>query len=99
VNFWPGGVIVAKVYIPTIMRKNVGGQATLDVGGETVSAVLAALVTDYPHVKAQLLNDKGQVHAHINLFVNGEDIRALAGEATSLAERDEVMMISAMAGG
>ncbi len=88
-----------KLYVPTIMRKNVEGKSTLDVAGGTVSAVLAALVTDYPHVKPQLLNNEGHVHPHINVFVNGEDIRALEGEATSVAERDEVFMISAMAGG
>ncbi|MGH3566002.1 MAG: MoaD/ThiS family protein [Pseudonocardia sp.] len=88
-----------KLYIPTIMRKNVGGKAILDVAGVTVSDVIATLVADYPDLKPQLLNDAGHVRPHINVFVNSEDIRALDGEDTNLAERDEIYVITAMAGG
>lgn len=90
---------MAKILVPTIMRKNVGGNATVEVAGTTVSAVLATLINNYPAVKAQLLNDEGHVRPFINVFVNGEDIRGLAGEATAVTERDEVQVIPAMAGG
>jgi len=41
----------------------------------------------------------GQVHHHVNLYVNGEEIGALQGTATRLKDGDEVSIIPALAGG
>jgi molybdopterin converting factor small subunit len=88
-----------KLYIPTIMRKNAGGNATLQLSGRTVSDVFAHFVATYPAVRAQLLDESGRVQPHINVFVNEDDIRYLSGVDTALDERDEVTVIPAMAGG
>jgi len=90
---------MAKLYLPTIMRRNAGNQATLLVPGQTVASVLGKLVSDFPGVAAQLLDKDGHVYSHINVFVNGDDIRNLSGEETALGDRDEVYLIPAMAGG
>jgi molybdopterin converting factor small subunit len=90
---------MAKLYLPTIMRRNAGDQATLMVPGQTVASVLDRLVTEFPAVGSQLLDEAGRVRAHINVFVNGEDIRDLQGHDTVLADRDEVYLVAAMAGG
>jgi molybdopterin synthase sulfur carrier subunit len=39
------------------------------------------------------------VHHHVNLYVNGEEIGALQGQATRLEPGDEVSIIPALAGG
>lgn len=90
---------MAKLYLPTIMRRNVGGQATLTVPGQTVASVLDKLVADFPGVAAQLLDETGCLRAHINVFVNCDDIRNLQGQETAVDDRDEVYVIPAMAGG
>jgi len=88
-----------KLYLPTIMRPNAGGRATVQLAGGTVSELFGNLVAEYPNVKAQLLDAEGHVQRHINVYVNGEDVRGLEGEGTSLTERDEIMVLPAMAGG
>jgi molybdopterin converting factor small subunit len=90
---------MAKLYIPTIMRRSVDGNATLNLDGTTVAAVFDQLVQAYPQVRDQLLDATGHVRRHINVFVNDEDIRFLDGEATALDARDEVTVLPAMAGG
>lgn len=90
---------MAKLYLPTIMRRNAGNQATLIVPGQTVASMLNKFVSDFPGAAAQLLDKDGHVHSHINIFVNGDDIRNLAGQETALDDRDEVYLIPAMAGG
>lgn len=88
-----------KIYLPTIMRKNADGQSTLYVDGTTVRQVLNTLVRLYPEVESQLLDRSGNVQRHINLYVNDEDIRSLSGDNTPLADRDELFVLPAMAGG
>ncbi|MBI2199971.1 MAG: MoaD/ThiS family protein [Candidatus Rokubacteria bacterium] len=44
-------------------------------------------------------NEQGEVHHHVNIYVNSEAIESLAGLATSLKDGDEVSIIPALAGG
>jgi len=93
------GLTVPKLYLPTIMRPNAGGRSTVQLSGETVSELMHNLVAEYPNVKGQLLDADGHVQRHINVYVNDEDIRSLSGENTALTDRDEIMVLPAMAGG
>ena len=43
--------------------------------------------------------DTGEVHHHVNVYVNNEEIGALRGQATPLRPGDEVAIIPALAGG
>jgi molybdopterin converting factor small subunit len=88
-----------KIFVPTIMRVHTENQATVDVPGSTVSEVFENLLANYPTVRDLLRNTDGQLRPHINVFVNGDDIRGLDGERTGLTDRDEVHVIPAMAGG
>src|SRR5689334_15009146 len=88
-----------RIYLPAIMRKNADGQSTLCVDGGTVRQVLSNLVGLYPGVEAQLFDQSGNLQRHINLYVNDEDIRSLGGDDTPLADRDEILVLPAMAGG
>ena len=46
-----------------------------------------------------LFVDVGEVHHHVNIYVNSEGIEALQGLATPLKDGDEVAIIPALAGG
>jgi len=41
----------------------------------------------------------GEVHHHVNIYVNSEAIESLDGLATPLKDGDEVAIIPALAGG
>ena len=90
---------MSTVFIPTVLRPNVGGVKTLDVEGESIRAVVESLVERHPALRAQLLADDGELHRFVNVYVNGKDVRYLDGLETAVAATDEVRLLPAMAGG
>ena len=90
---------MSTVYIPAVLRPNVGGEKSLDIGGDSIRGVVDALVEQHPGLKTQLLTDEGDLNRFVNVYVNGKDVRYLGGLDTPVAERDEVRLLPAMAGG
>jgi molybdopterin synthase sulfur carrier subunit len=90
---------MSTVYIPSVLRANVGGVKSLDVTGDSIRTVVERLVTDHPALRGQLLTDDGDLNRFVNVYVNGEDVRYLAGLETPVAASDEVRLLPAMAGG
>ena len=90
---------MSVVKIPTVLRPQVGGNKEVELAGATVGAVVDALTTAYPSLKSQLLTADGELNRFVNVYVNGQDVRYLDGLATAVAERDEVRLLPAMAGG
>jgi sulfur-carrier protein len=90
---------VSTVYIPSVLRANVGGAKALDVEGDSIRTVVDTLVERHPALRGQLLTDEGDLNRFVNVFVNGQDVRYLAGLDTPVAQTDEVRLLPAMAGG
>ena len=90
---------MSTVFIPTVLRPNVGGAKTLDLGGETIRGVVDELVTRHPALRQQLLTDQGDLNRFVNVYINGQDERYLQGLDTPVAPADEVRLLPAMAGG
>ena len=90
---------MSTVYIPAVLRPNVGGVKSLDIGGDSIRRVVDALVEQHPGLKTQLLTDDGDLNRFVNVYVNGQDVRYLSGLDTPVAPADEVRLLPAMAGG
>jgi len=90
---------VSTVYIPSVLRANVGGVKSLDVEGESIRTVVDTLVERHPALRGQLLTDDGDLNRFVNVYVNGQDVRYLQGLDTPVAASDEVRLLPAMAGG
>lgn len=90
---------MSTVHIPSVLRANVGGVKALDVDGESIRGVVDALVARHPALRGQLLTDDGDLNRFVNVYVNGQDVRYLAGLDTPVAPGDEVRLLPAMAGG
>jgi adenylyltransferase/sulfurtransferase len=69
------------------------------LAGETVGAVLAALVAESPGLRPHLLAGDGSLRSFVNVYVNGEDARTRSGLETRLADGDELAIVPAIAGG
>lgn len=87
-----------KVYIPTPFRGLTAGQGHVVAEGRTVAELIADLDRRYPGLGARL-GDGHTVHHHVNVFINGQEMRTLQNEATSLVDGDEVAFIPALVGG
>lgn len=87
------------VFIPAVLRANVGGAKSLELEGDSIRGLVDALVARHPALGSQLLTDDGQLNRFVNVYVNGQDVRYLSGLDTPVAATDEVRLLPAMAGG
>ena len=90
---------MSTVFIPSVLRANVGGAKSLELEGDSIRAVVDGLVAKHPSLRSQLLNEEGELNRFVNVYVNGQDVRYMAGLDTPVAPTDEVRLLPAMAGG
>jgi molybdopterin converting factor small subunit len=90
---------VSTVYIPSTLRAAVGGNKSVQLDGDSIKAVVTALVDQYPSIGGQLLTADGDLNRFVNVYVNGQDVRYLQGLDTPVEPTDEVRLLPAMAGG
>jgi molybdopterin converting factor small subunit len=60
-----------------------------------VLALLRSLEREHPALAGWVLDERGQIRRHINVYVNGE----LGSEQTSVRESDRVEVLPAISGG
>jgi molybdopterin synthase sulfur carrier subunit len=87
------------VYIPTAFRRATNNQDRLSVEAADVEALLTDLEARYGGLKGLVRNERGELHAHVNIYVNSEPIDDRQGLDTPLKDGDEVAIIPALAGG
>ena len=90
---------MSTVFIPAVLRANVGGVKSLELDGDSIRSVVDTLVARHPALASQLLTEDGDLNRFVNVFVNGQDVRYLAGLDTPVTPTDEVRLLPAMAGG
>jgi molybdopterin synthase sulfur carrier subunit len=88
-----------QVYIPTPFRRATNNKDKVEVDAQDVRRLLDRLEADFSGLKGLVRNEQGEVHHHVNIYVNSEAIEALDGLATRLKDGDEVTIIPALAGG
>ncbi|MBV8946472.1 MAG: MoaD/ThiS family protein [Solirubrobacterales bacterium] len=86
---------MALVCLHGPLRNLAGGRAAQEVGGGDVRAVLRGLEDLHPSVAGWILDERGAIRRHINVFVNGER----GGEQTAVAAEDRVEVLPAITGG
>jgi molybdopterin synthase sulfur carrier subunit len=90
---------MAKVRIPTPLRKLTNNEELIDVNATTVAGAIAELQSRFPGIQERLLDENGGVRRFVNVYVNEEDIRFLQNKETPLKAGDEISIIPAIAGG
>ena len=75
--------------------KALAGGGELPVAGVTVAELLAALERERPALRGWILDERGRIRRHINVFVNGEK----GSEVTAIAPDDRVDVLPAISGG
>ena len=72
-----------------------GGKRELELDGSTVAEVLKALEREHPDTRGWILDERGAIREHINVFVN----RDYGREDTAVGESDQLHVIPAISGG
>lgn len=86
---------MALVHLRGTLRKLAGDRAEHELSGATVAELLRALELAHPPLAGWIVDERGLIRRHINVFVNGERGR----EETAVADGDRVEVIPAITGG
>lgn len=86
---------MALVCVRGSLRKLAGGQAEHELEGTTVLELLRALERRHPETAGWIVDERGLIRRHINVFVNGER----GGETTAVSAGDRLEVIPAITGG
>ena len=89
---------MTTVRIPPTLRAEVGGERQVPAEGETVRELLDDLMTRFPGLRSQLVEDN-EIAPFVNVYVEGEDVRTLDGIETPVHRGATVILLPAMAGG
>jgi molybdopterin synthase sulfur carrier subunit len=88
-----------EVYIPTPFRRATDNRDRVSLEARDVGELLDRLEGQFAGLRGLVRNEQGQVHHHVNIYVNSEAIEALQGLGTPLKDGDQVSIIPALAGG
>lgn len=86
---------MAVVRLRAPLSELAGGRRELELDGTTVAEVLQALEREHPDIKGWILDERGAIREHINVFVNKEYGR----EYTAVGAHDRLHVLPAISGG
>ena len=86
---------VAQVALRGPLRKLAGDRPGHEVPGGTVGELLRELEQAHPPLRGWILDERGAVRRHINVFVNGE----YGALETAVGPDDRVDVLPAISGG
>jgi molybdopterin synthase sulfur carrier subunit len=90
-----------RFVIPGPLLEFSGNRREVELGGNagSVRDALALLWAECPGVRDRVLNERGEVRQHVNVFVDGDNIRDVSGLETPVHARSEIVILPALSGG
>jgi len=86
---------MATVRLRGPLKARAGDRPEHAVEGHTVEELLRELERAQPDVAGWILDERGRLRRHINVFVNGERVE----EGTAVGDDDRVEILPAISGG
>jgi molybdopterin synthase sulfur carrier subunit len=86
---------MAQVRLRGPLKALAGGAPEHPVEGATVAQLLKALESAQPALAGWILDERGMIRRHINVFVNGE----MGREDTAVGGDDRIDVLPAISGG
>jgi len=92
---------VITIELPKSLGLSVDGKTVVEIDEEceTVGEALAALGRRSPAVLDRVLDERGHVRQHVNVFRDGESIRFLDDLRTATPEGSAILILAAISGG
>lgn len=86
---------MAVVRLRGPLKRLAGDRSEHEVDAASVRELLGALERAHPAMAGWILDERGRIRRHINVFVNGER----AGEDEKVRDEDRVDVLPAISGG
>jgi molybdopterin synthase sulfur carrier subunit len=84
-----------RVCLREPLKRLAGNCAEHDLAGATVGELLSALESAHPAISGWILDERGVMRRHINVFVNGER----GAQDTDVEAGDRIDVLPAISGG
>ena len=93
---------MCRVVLPGALRPLADGAHSVEVphdDGAPLATVLDALGEQCPHLIRRIRDEQGALRRFVNVYVDGEDVRRLAGIETAVPAGAELLVLPSVAGG
>ena len=90
---------VITIHLPGPLRPYCAGASKLSIAAGTIRVALEHLERDQAALYRNLCDETGALRRHLNVFVNSDNVRDLAGVDTTLTAGDVVTFLPAVSGG
>jgi molybdopterin synthase sulfur carrier subunit len=90
------------VHVPSSLREFSGGQRRLAIDAAhsaTLRDVFTCMRASHPGISERVLDERGAVRQHVNVFVNGQNVRLGNGLQTQVEAGAEIWILPAVSGG
>jgi molybdopterin synthase sulfur carrier subunit len=93
--------VSVRLVLPGVLAEHAGGarHLTVDPSLPTVEGLLDELGKQHPQLCRRIRDETGALRRHVNVYVNGENVRVGRGLATELPNGAEVQVLPSVAGG
>jgi sulfur-carrier protein len=93
-----------RFHLPSALRRWAGDNEIVELRLPldmcmTVGEAIMMLGRDYPGIRQRVLDDQNNIRRHVNVFVDGENVRFANGSATQVTNDSEVRIYPAISGG
>jgi molybdopterin synthase sulfur carrier subunit len=91
-----------RIVLPGVLREDAGGLAELRVeldGTTSLRGILDAATVSRPRLDVRMRDETGALRRHVNVFVDGEDVRRGNGLDTTVDPGAVVHVLPAVSGG
>ncbi len=93
-----------RFHLPSALRKWAANNEVIEMSlpldlRMTIVEAFEMLGREYPGIRQRVLDDQGTIRRHVNVFVDGENVRFAQGDATQVTHASEVRVYPAMSGG
>jgi sulfur-carrier protein len=85
---------VVRIVVPGILAAQAEGRRSFDVEAQTAGDALRSLP-----VADLLFDERGELNRHLNVYVDGTDVRDRGGLTASLAGAVEIRVVAMVSGG
>ena len=91
--------MTARLLLPGVLAELTGGSRTLALPAGSLQDLFAALDASYPVLGRRLRDETGAIRRYVNVYVDGVDVRGVAGLQTPVPDGAEVHVLPSVAGG
>jgi molybdopterin converting factor small subunit len=88
-----------KINIPTYMKDKTDGVTQAQVTGHNVEECIEALISQYPGLKGEILDDRGTILLRWMIYINNKSVNSSDELSHPLNEGDVIEFLPVVAGG